>query len=131
MWMIFLSFMLYLYYCFFFAYGVICETYSSISFVHDYAIRSAGAVMSLFSLNWNSNTQPGFGLPWLGHVSAPMPIAPNFFAFSFSFCFGVLAYLLCVVMRLAWDIGNLYGVSGVCVLEARREIRMGFGCGRM
>ncbi|CAG7962629.1 unnamed protein product [Penicillium nalgiovense] len=94
MWMIFLSFMLYLYYCFFFAYGVICETYSSISFVHNYAIRSVSAVMSLFSLNWN--IQLGFGLPWLGQVSAPMPIAPNFFAFSFSFCFGVLAYLLCV-----------------------------------
>lgn len=98
MWMIFLSFMLYLYYCFFFAYGVICETYSSISFVQNYAIRSVSAVMSLFSLNWNwnSNIQLGFGLPWLGRASAPMPIAPNFFAFSFSFCFGVLAYLLCV-----------------------------------
>lgn len=93
--------MLYLYYCFFFAYGVISETLSSISFVHNCAIRSVGAVMSLFSLNLNwSNSGfhlPGVGaLPWLDRVSVPMPIAPNFFAFSFTFCFGVLAYLLCV-----------------------------------
>lgn len=97
--MIFLSFMLYLYYCFFFAYGVICEVYSSLSFVHNCAIRSVGAVMSLFSRNWNwSNSSfqlPGAGgLPWLTRVTTPIPIAPNFFAFSFTFCLGVLAYQL-------------------------------------
>lgn len=101
MWMIILPFMMYLYYCFFFAYGVISETWSSISFVHNYAIRSLGAVMSLFSLNWNwSSSNFHFsafgGLPWLARVTAPMPIAPNFFAFSFTFVLGVLAYQLCV-----------------------------------
>ncbi|KAJ9482243.1 hypothetical protein VN97_g11197 [Penicillium thymicola] len=95
--------MLYLYYCFFLAYGIISETWSGISFVHDYAIRSLGAVMSLLSLNWNwSSSNPLFsafgnsGLPWLARVTAPMPIASDFFAFSFTFVLGVLAYELCV-----------------------------------
>ena len=101
MWMRFISLMLYLYYCFFLAYGVICEVYSSIFFVHNCAIRSASAVMSFLSWDWSwSGPQlPGVGaLPWLGRATdqGPVPIAPNFFAFSFSFCFGVLAYSLCV-----------------------------------
>lgn len=100
MWMIFISLMLYLYYCFFLAYSLICEVYSSISFVHNCAIRSASAVMSFLSWDWNwSGLQlPGVGaLPWFGRVDqTPVPVAPNFFAFSFSFCFGVLAYSLCV-----------------------------------
>lgn len=92
--------MLYLYYCFFFAYGVVSETWSSISFVHNYTIQPLGAVMSLSSLNWNwSSSNFHFsafgGLPWLARVTAPMPIAPNFFAFSFTFVLGVLAYQLC------------------------------------
>lgn len=73
--------------------------------MHNYATRSLGAVMSLFSLNWNWNWSSSnslfsafgnSGLPWLARVSAPVPIAPNFFAFSFTFVLGVLAYELCV-----------------------------------
>lgn len=71
--------------------------------MHDYAIRSLGAVMSLLSLNWNWSSSNSLfsafgnsGLPWLARVTAPMPIAPDFFAFSFTFVLGVLAYELCV-----------------------------------